>query len=402
MIIKKGVSVQRKNKGQAGGSAATVIGIMALLFVFYILFLPPEERRDLLYGTDENGTYIGSGSRDYNRTLLLANIGRLDYIPEDSYDHTMPNVQLARIQQAQVLATFSPFVLRRNWLENKRKDLTFNILDPDKTDNVLLAFETPVRKGILTVWLNDQVVYEATIDSQTPPAIPLRKAQLGSTNKLVFELSGVGLAFWRTNEMQFTNVQVIGDVADEKFQRSTSTFTLLEEEARNMEKATLFFYPVCDPNEIGLLEATVNDNTVNSGRPDCDSINKIELDTRQLRAGANTLGLRSTQGTIRIDQLRVKTELEETKSFIDYFELNSTDLIRVREGRSRVHLNIKFVDDKEDKQGTISINGILSTFDQRNATYSKNVSAYVQEGNNYVELRPETVLNIVKLEVRLE
>jgi hypothetical protein len=391
----------RNNKRAQGGSAATVIGIITLLFVFYILFIPPEERVKLLLDDGEDGSHTYT-SDTYNRTLLLANIGRLDYIAESAYDHTMPNAYLTMSKNAQVISAFSPFVIEHSTFTNKNKEVTFNILEPDKTENVLLVFEAPVRTGVLTVKLNNQVIFESTIDSQNPAPIPLRRAQLSNINTLSFELNGVGMAFWRTNEMQFRNVQVIGDVSDEQYQRSTTVFTLIEEEARNMKKATLWFYPVCDRNQVGLVEAFVNDNRVLSERPDCDSINKIELDTNKLHTGANTLQMRTTQGTMRIEQIRIKTELESTKSYVDYFFLNQTEYERVQNGDRHVKLQMDFVDDNQDKIGTVNINGRLSTFDQTNATYRKDVSDVVQEGNNYVELRPETVLNVVRLGVLLE
>lgn len=395
------IGVIVRSKRAQSGSAATVVGIIALLLVFYILFIPPADRAALLYGTDENGTYIG-GTTHTNRTLLLANVGKLDYIAEDSYDHLVPNVILTETKGAQVLTTFSPFVLRHGLFENEPHSATFNILDPDKTGNVMLVFEAPVREGVLTVVLNDQVIFEGALDSQTPAPIALRRAQLGASNTLRFETSGSGLAVWSVNEMRLTNIHIIGDVSDASLQRSTSTFTLLDEEARNMKKATLFFYPVCERGTVGLLDAHINDAKVFSGKPDCEQINMIELDTDAMHSGANTLGLRVTAGNARIENIRIKTELKDTKSYIDYFELNASDMARIDDGRRKAVIHVKFVDDGEDKIGTVNVNGHLSNFDQRNASYSKDISMYVQEGNNYLALRPESVLNIVKLDVRLE
>jgi hypothetical protein len=82
--------------------------------------------------------------------------------------------------------------------------------------------------------------------------------------------------------------------------------------------------------------------------------------------------------------------------------VNGSDMRRITDGERHVQLSIDFVDDNAGKTGTININGRLTTFDQNNATYQNDISDYVQEGNNYIELRPESVLNIVKLEVQLE
>jgi hypothetical protein len=392
--------VKRGIKGE--GSAANVIGIIALLFIFYLLFIPPEERQRLLYETNESGMPVVTGATGYNRTLLLANIGHLDYVPQESNDHLLPTVILSESTASQVLQTFSPFVISHGLFSNKQKTLTFAIDAPDRTSNVLLVFEAPVRDGVLTVNLNGEDIYEATVDSTTPPPLQLRKAQLSRQNTLTFTVAGPGSAFWHTNEIQLRNVQVIGDISDITFGQSSAVFNLRTDEARNVDKATLYFYPVCDRATVGVISASINDQRVFSGKPDCENVNAVEVDAKTLVPGANTLFLSSSQGTVRMEQLRVHTALKATKSWISYFELNQSDLDRVNEGRRRVWLSMDFVANSEQKTGTVNVNGHLTTFDQQNATYSKDISADVQEGNNYLELRPESALDIVQLLVRLE
>lgn len=397
------VEVSDVKRGRRGeGSAANVIGIIALLFIFYLLFIPPEERDRLLYDTNESGGYYSSGSTHYNRTLLLANIGHLDYIPDQSNDHMLPTVILTESTASQVLQTYSPFVINHGWFGNKQKTLTFSMEAPERTNNVLLVYEAPVREGILSIELNGEVIYEATIDSATPPPLLLRKAQLGRQNTITFSVSGVGMAFWATNEIQFRNVQVIGDVSDVSFGQSSTVFNVRTDEARNVDNAKLFFYPVCDRATVGVIEARINEQQVFSGVPDCENVNQVEINAKALVPGANTLSLRSSKGTVRMEQLRVKTELKKTKAWVSYFELNQSDMDRLNEGRRTVWLSIDFVDDNDDKTATLSVNGRLNSIDQTNATYRKDISSYVQDGNNYVELTPDTALDIVKLMVRLE
>jgi hypothetical protein len=329
-------------------------------------------------------------------------VGHLDYVPEQTNDHMLPTVILSESTASQVLQSYAPFVIRNGWFTDKTKELVLTLEAPERTNNALLVFESPVREGILTITLNGETIYEATVDSATPPPLLLRKAQLGRQNTIGFSVSGVGLAFWAANEIQLRNVQVIGDVSDVSFGQSSAVFNVRTDEARNVDTAHLYFYPVCDPAQVGVIEASINDQRVFSGKPDCESVNQVEINAKTLVPGANTLSLRSSKGTVRMEQLRVKTELKKTKSWVSYFELNQSDMDRLAEGRRKVWLSIDFVDNNEDKIATINVNGRLTSMDQQNATYSKDISSYVQDGNNYLELRPETALDIVQLLVRLE
>ncbi|MBI4151203.1 hypothetical protein HY492_03685, partial [Candidatus Woesearchaeota archaeon] len=186
-------------KPPSGGAAAGLIGIITILIVFYIIFIPPEDRRELLYG--ENTTSIDADNDGrVEKTLLLANIGRLDYEAETSFDHTIPNVYLVETKNAQVLESFNPFIIKRGWFADATKTLTFTIAQPSLTSGVKLVLDAPVRKGILTVILNGRVVYEGRPDSVNIAPIELKSNELVGTNTLEFSVSGVGLAFWKTNE----------------------------------------------------------------------------------------------------------------------------------------------------------------------------------------------------------
>ena len=184
---------KRGSQPPTGGAAASVIAVIALLLIFYILFIPESDRRDLLQ--DENDTINGVSADDEIRTLLLANIGKLDYLAETRFDHTIPNVFLVETKNAQVIETFNPFIVRKGWFVKDTKSVTFTIAQPDLTTGVKIVLDAPTRKGILKVRLNDRLVYEGRPEGLNIPAIEIKTDQLGRDNTLTFEVSGVGIAF---------------------------------------------------------------------------------------------------------------------------------------------------------------------------------------------------------------
>ncbi len=392
---------RRGQKPPTGGAAAALIGVITILIVFYIIFIPPADRRELLYG-DNDTSLDDNDNNDVDKTLLLANIGRLDYQKDTSFDHTIPNVYLVETKNAQVVEKYNPFIITNGWFSNEEKTVTFTVAQPDLTSNIKIVADAPVRKGILTVLLNGRVVYEGRPDSVNVPPIDLKANELQATNELTFKASGVGLAFWRTNEFDLSNVQVIADITDAAKQESANVITLESTEAHNLKKATLTFYPVCDQASVGSLEVSVNNQRVSASTPDCESVNRIELEPTTLSTGRNTVFFSITEGAYRLEQIKVKTELEDSPTFIDYFELNSTLFDRVVAEDDTLMLRITFVDDKEDKRAELNVNGKLDFIDQTKATYERDLGSYAVEGNNYLELTPKSTLNIAKLEVVIE
>ncbi|MBI4150819.1 hypothetical protein HY492_01710, partial [Candidatus Woesearchaeota archaeon] len=164
----------------------------------------------------------------------------------------------------------------------------------------------------------------------------------------------------------------------------------------------LTFYPICQQQDVGSLEVLFNNQRVSASTPDCESVNRIELEPSTLIAGRNTVSFSITKGAYRLEQIKVKTETEASPSFIDYFDVNATTYDSIVDNEKDITLKITFVDDDEDKRAELNINGKRDFIDQRTAVYERNLNSYIVEDNNYLELIPKSTLNIAKLEVILE
>ena len=130
--------------------------------------------------------------------------------------------------------------------------------------------------------------------------------------------------------------------------------------------------------------------------------NRQELYTEDLRQGKNTLIFKITKGSYRIEQVRVRTNIKPVKAFVDFFDVKSILYNNVLDQKKRIVLDIEFVDDGRVKRAETNVNGKLDVIDQRQPTFTRDISKVVREGNNYIEIRPLTELDIVKLEVRAE
>ena len=385
----------KRNQGQSGSSAATLIGILTILFIFYILFLPPAERASLL--SDKNVS--PSGETIEKQVLLKAPIGLLEFVSENEFEHYLPNLYLYESIGAEILTTVNPFKIKKTLYKTDRKEHTFGIADPANTQNVFLSFAAPVRNGILKITFNEMDIYEGEIRQTNPPPVPIRKDYLKEKNTITFQLEGFGMP---STEFEFQDIKIIGDILDASKMAAKSAIQISQAEYNNFGKAWLDFYPLCDQLKTGTMTILLNNKAIFSGVPECESLNRKDIYKEDLHFGKNDIELILSSGSMSIEQIRIKTILDPTKSFMDYFTVKSKLYQDITEGWNTAKLTIIFFDENKIKNARLNVNGRLYMIDKRTPTYTADITEIIEAGNNYIELTPLTELNIIKLEITAE
>ena len=394
------------NKKAQGTNAASATGFIALvvgLIILYVIFLPPEERAELLgenKTVEEEDEGISEGEEE--SILLLEYPGRLDYLKEKEYEHDISPFYLYKTINAQELDTINPFIIRHGLFDEAKKEVPFRISDLKNTENVLLSFTAKQHKGILTIKLNNVNIFESEITTSNPKPITLKKDYLEGNNILEFSVSGTGIRFWSTNVYSLDDIKIVGDVADISKQESKNIFFISENEKLNLERAKLRFLPQCKPEDAGKLDVLINYQEVFSGIPDCGGINVYSFSTNVLHKGDNNIVFKTDKGSYLIEQIKVQTSLRELTYPTYYFEVNETAFERIKSGSYDAKLALEFVDDKKDKIMNLNINNRMIYVDTDEAKYHKNIGDYVREGNNFIKIEPLSMLDIVELKVRLE
>lgn len=389
-----------KNKrGQSGLSAAILVAIISGLIILYIMFLPAEEREKLFENKSDS-----DGSTKVNESegmvLLSENPGRLDTVGkvEDKY---IPNVYLYETTNAKVLEKITPINVRNGWFDKKIKTVQFDLEDLDNTGNVIISFTASKRKGLLTIKLNEVVVYEFEPTSINVEPIPLPKNILQPTNTLEFSVSGVGIRFWDTNEYALENIGIIGDITDISRQQSRNTFELTASEYLNLKKADMRFIPYCsNVANVGRLDILVNSRNVYSSVPVCDDRAIIPI-LGDLREGENNVVFKTNKGSYSIEQIKIDLEVKEVPTVKYFYEVGDEDYDDIKNDEKGINLTIKFIDDGEIKKGDVNINGLKRSFNQYKPVYSLDLSYPTERGNNYIELIPRNTLHIVNLKIAL-
>jgi hypothetical protein len=197
-------------------------------------------------------------------------------------------------------------------------------------------------------------------------------------------------------------MRLIGEILDVRKQQAANAFSVPDPEYENLESGYLGFYPVCDQNNAGLLDITLNDKTIYSAVPVCESPARQELFKEDLRSGKNTLGFRLRSGSARIEQIKVKTFVKPTKGFLDYFNIEPDVFNAIVAGKAHAVLEIEFVDDGRLKEARTNINGRFDVLSQRESLFIRDISAVAREGNNFIGIEPLADLNVLSIKVRVE
>jgi len=393
-------------KAQGGINAAILVAVIAGLIILYILFLPEAERKALLENEDVERTGK-SGSKDDEDILLREFPGRLDNV-EGVLDKIIPNIFLFEETSAKELEKLNPFIVRNGLFDEKNRVVSFGIDDLENTDDVILSFNAKKHKGTLTIKLNNEIIYENEITSETVAPIKLNKNLLRDENTFEFSVSPVGFRFWKTNEYSLDDIRIVGDITDRSKQESRNLFTLTGTELFNTERANLRFVPYCrNVADVGVLEVLINNREMFSAVPVCEDPYRQPIPLGILNAGENRVIFRTDKGSYSVEQIKIEFVEKDIIETVYFFEVNQSTIDDIKDGDVDIILTIEFVDDRKNKRADLNINDRLSTIDTEDREFTKTLNDdddpdLIEEGNNFIEIRPRTRLDIVEIRVEIE
>lgn len=398
----------RKKSQVKGSNAATLVLIILLILIFYILFLPQDEREELL---GDGEYYSDSGSSDAShRSDSDRPSGALLYKTDISLtpttgqgDKDIPDVYLFEIINAKEIARFNPLVVRNGWFDKEIKNLTFTIDDIDKTENVLLSFNLDKAKGTLKILVNGFTIYEYPAKKGNIEPIKIDKKYLQEINSIEFRVSGVGAKFWRTNEYVINEAKITADITDVSRQKSKNIFHISETEYEDLQSAILHFSPICDPKDIKVLEIEINNRDVYSATPNCNRDNTVTIPVGLLDEGENYVAFKTYKGTYNIKQIYVATEYLGMRRLRYNFYVDDDDYDDIRDEDEEVRMKIRFSSNNQ-KKATFDINDEGDDFnvDSGDDTFEYYIDEdWIEEGSNTLLITPKTNFDIEYITIEL-
>lgn len=395
--------MSRRGANPSASGAAILILLIATILVLYILFLPPDERAELL--GEENGTYSGDNSKTtksgYNKTLLIEKIGHLDHLKFNFREYDLPSFRVFSESEASIIKNINSIYVAHSLGEKKDYNLSFN-LDKKMTSNIKLGFTVTEASGRLEVYLNGDELINSELRKGSIDPVVLSDDSLMDENKLTFRVSKSGIAFWRNNRYTLEKVIITGDILDNSHSSSRQYFYISEEEKSNLETVKLKFYPDCKIDMVGPLLIYLNGDEVFSGLADCGIYNSMFLDKNTVLEGKNELEFIATDGAYLIDRVSVRTELEELLQPVYYFDLEEELFEKDDDLKDEfnVTMTVKFVNDDE-KRVEYLINGRRRHISTNEITFITKLDDYVVSETNSLEIVPQSDIDIASLKIIL-
>jgi hypothetical protein len=376
-----------------------LIFLTGVLLVIYILMLPPGDRSELL---EQNRTEDDDDdTRDDITILMTREPGRLTNIADDEIVHDLPSFNLFSRTDASILLDFDSIYISKSLFEEQQRNISFNINEFENTDNYVLSFTSPKHEGILTILLNDKIIHSNELSTASPSPITLPGDWLDRSNNLVFKVSGPGIEFWKSNEYILQDLKITADITDTSSLENKQIIVVNEEEKAYLESFELRFLVDCKASDVSPLQVYLNKRLIYSSVPDCGyPVQVPTVDETRIRQGENDLLFRADKGSYLVYSAEVTLNLERPLFPTYYFILDEEQYKDLKNDKADINVTLLFPNDVDRKKGTVHVNGFffeINTFDK---SFNRKVNQYVREGNNAVEIRPETEkLDVTELQV---
>lgn len=322
--------LKRAQKKAQSSTGAPLILVIILVLVLYIILLPPENREELLNSGSVTLPELGGSTNrpTDNRGVtsgdefVFEGPGNIDFVRNDAYQHNIPAQSIYTRKESAIIAKENTFAIERGWFSNESFTVTIPLTNLNNLENILMTFVAPVNEGILSITLNGKQIYRNDVQTRTPVLVRISHGDLMQQNTFLFEVSGVGGRFWKTNKYTISDLTFQADVTDVSRSAGEATFSLRSSEALNLDRATLRFIPECQVGSVGTLTGYINGQRIFSRIPDCGIANIFSIDKNLLREGTNTVQFSTTDGNYLIDNIRVDTQLDDSKEYVYYFALD--------------------------------------------------------------------------------
>ena len=318
-------------------SAAPFLIILTLIFVFYVILLQPDDRAALLAGSGGDITLpsaggnqptTGSDNTNYRggtfslEEFVFEGPGRISEQSRDEYDHKLTPFNFRGEFAGTRLVSENDFFLKASLFNSDSREITFYVEDVNAIRDVVLTFGAPIRDGILTVELNGATIYSGYVSTFNVNPIMLSEQGLDFENKLTFSVNSPGLAFWKANQFQISQLSITANKLDAGGLTAKQTVDLRPVEIQQLQSAKIRFNPDCNGQNVAKLHIEVNSVEIYQSIPDCGVINTVPVPRSSLSVGANTIYFESEGGTYLVDQIELQTNLDEDDGVTFYFDLD--------------------------------------------------------------------------------
>ncbi|MBI2148408.1 hypothetical protein HYU23_01910 [Candidatus Woesearchaeota archaeon] len=395
----------KSKKAQREGTAVAILLIVIALFMtLYILFIPPQERNQLLQkDTTETGV---EGGLPPKVELLAESPGLVTPTTESATVHRIPSVNVFLKEEPKLITLAQNLFVSKGLFSKSFANLKFQTRDLDETTKLTLFFSVDqTTGGELRFKVNGNTVYAEEIKTPGVKIIEVAKSFLQDDNKLEISVSSPGVAFWKTNKYNLKDVGVKQEF-ERRNNEESRTFVIPAQEKNNLKSVKIKYTQVCNfpmVKETTHLDILVNEQRAHEAEIRCITTDdEFEIDPDLIIAGTNTITFRLEKGDFSFNLIKLETETRTSERPTFYFSLNQDQFNAIKNGKRNINLHMLLEQNRKQKNSRILINSneILMQTDRN--TFDKDLRDYVLEGTNFIKIIPVNSFNIVGLKVTLE
>lgn len=390
--------INKSGEAKSAASIGVLVILIALFIGGYVIMLSPEDRDALLFNeTDDDSE--DSDIRDLSGDVILSQNPGL-VVPEDEgkFKHTINPVDLYIKEEPEVIDLSNLLNVKKSLFSEKVETLTFNADGVEDVRQANLFFNAQESKGNLLIYLNGNKIFDSEVEGIGNVVLPVHI--LNEDNVLILKSSGIGVNIFGENAYTLTDVKL-----RLKYElvntRATRNVILGASETGD---GVLDYFLYCREAPQGTrMKVFVNDNRIVDEVVSCISAGRsIEIDKGDLLEGKENEILFSVDGgDFLVNDISLEVE-SETQGYIEYkFSITEDEYDELMAEKEDVVLYIEMSGDDERK-ATILINGYEFDIDTDEISYERDITRFVEEGNNYIRIIPQREFIIDSLEIVFE
>jgi hypothetical protein len=373
---------------KAQGTVSGLVILIGVLIVIYVLLIPPCDKCDLLDSDCPN--YCEVELED--NVLLSVSPGEIYY--SDVVVHNLNSVNLFIKYEPFVSELASSLEISKSWFGSLDQEFSFNLENLENLDSAHLSFLIMESAGDLYIYLNDKQVFAGKGNPGELKNVDLPSSYLLEDNILKMYVNPPGILFWVKNKYLLKDFK-LNEESVRIHSSEERTFLINSEEKSYIKDSVLEYSVYCTEliDDIANLKIYLNEVQLSSEFVFCTSEDKsIEVGLDIILEGTNNMLFLVDDGNFLISDIKLKNTLEK-EIFPNYsFEIDSTF------GKNFIML-ISF-DSTGLNNLDVKINNELLNIETTNSYFEQDITNFIKSGKNYIELIPNSEIDINKLEIR--
>lgn len=372
--------MKSKKGANEGKAVMIIILIIAFMIALYVLFLPPEERARLL-GDDTTTTPTTEAEF---QELFAESPGKLTPLREYITTKNIPSFDLFTEESVNTKDLSSSLYVSKSFFNENYQKISFTVEDPTQKSSLYFTL-TGQNNGVLRIYLNNNLFFSEEITKNEVKIIDIPENMLKTENVLYFTVSGPGIKFWSSNELNLKEIGLRQEILTTDLEESR-TFNFPQDELSSLKSAKLTFYQFCnnDRDLISKLSITLNNKQLYQESTKCDSKSiSVDIPLQGLDL-TNELYFKLDKGDYSINQIKIETETKELRYPTYTFEVSKEEYNNL----DSAVLKVAFPDSELSKNAIFWLNNHQILMKTRSSLFEAEVTDYLEQGSNYLRIEP--------------